>query len=154
MKWLMALLILIAVYVPTNAQGSISLDKEQLLRGEDAGQTLIADTNGFPSPKKILALKDQLGLTKVQLKKIDEMLDNLSVSATVKGQEIVEVEDGLGRMFISGNIVENVLRTQLERIGKMRAELRFMHLQVYLKTKKILLCFAGVVAEARRQSLF
>jgi len=30
------------------------------------------------------------------------------------------------------------LRAKLERIGKIRAELRFVHLQVYLKEKQIL----------------
>jgi Spy/CpxP family protein refolding chaperone len=113
-------------------------DKDQLLNGDPAGQTMSADSNGFPSPQKILLLKDQLNLTKDQVKKIDEMLKNLPVSATVKGQEIVEAEEELSKIFVTGNVNEKTLRTKLERLGKLRAELRFIHLQAYLKAKQVL----------------
>jgi Spy/CpxP family protein refolding chaperone len=63
---------------------------------------------------------------------------NLPISATVKGQDIVDAEEELNKLFESGNINEKTLRAKLERIGKMRAELRFMHLQVSLKEKQIL----------------
>ena len=121
-----------------NAQVTIPPDKDQLLNGEAAGQTSVAEKNGYPAPQKIISFKDQLGLTKDQLKKINEMLTNLPVSATVKGQEIVEAEEELNKLFESGTINEKTLRAKLERIGKMRADLRFMHLQVYLKEKQIL----------------
>jgi hypothetical protein len=65
-------------------------------------------------------------------------LKNLPISVTVKGQDIVEAEEGLNKLFESGNINEKTLRMKLERIGKLRAELRFTHLQVYLKAKQLL----------------
>jgi len=120
------------------AQGTVPPDKDQLLSGDAAGQTLAAEKNGFPSPQKIVSFKDQIGLTKDQLKKMNEMLINVPISATVKGQEIVEAEEELNKLFESGTINEKTLRTKLERIGKLRADLRFMHLQVYLKEKQIL----------------
>lgn len=121
-----------------NAQVVIPADKELLLNGDAAGQNLIAENNGFPSPQRILALKDDLGLMKDQLRKINEMMTNFPLSVTVKGQEIIEAEEELNKMFESGNINEKTLRAKLERIGKLRAELRFSHLQIYLKTKQIL----------------
>jgi Spy/CpxP family protein refolding chaperone len=124
--------------VTVSAQVTIPPDKGQLLNGEAAGQTLVAEKNGFPSPQKIISLKDKLGITKDQLKKINEILTNLPISATVKGQEIVEAEEELNKLFESGTINEKTLRTKLERIGKMRADLRFVHLQIYLKEKQIL----------------
>lgn len=128
----------IALTVTTNAQVAIPADKDQLLSGEVNGQTLVAEKNGFPAPQKIISLKDQLGLTKDQLKKIIEMSANMKVSATVKGQEIIEAEEELSKLFEFGTINEKTLRAKLERIGKMRAELRFVHLQIYLKEKQIL----------------
>ena len=113
-------------------------DKDQLLNGEPAGQTMSADSNGFPSPQKILLLKEYLNLTKDQVKKIDAMLKNLPVSAIVKGQEIVEAEEDLNKIFAAGNVNERTLRTKLEHIGKLRAELRFTYLQAYLKAKQVL----------------
>jgi len=121
-----------------NAQVTIPPDKDQLLNGDGTGQTLVAEKNGFPAPQKIISFKDQLGLTKDQLKKINETLTNQPVSATVKGQEIVEAEEELNNLFELGTINEKTLRDKLERIGKMRADLRFVHLQIYLKEKQIL----------------
>ena len=121
-----------------NAQVSIPTDKDQLLKGDAAGQTLVAEKNGFPSPQKIISLKDQLGLTKDQLKKLNELLTNLPISAVVKGQEIVDAEEELSNLFESGTMSEKTLRAKLERIGKMRADLRFVHLQIYLKEKQIM----------------
>jgi Spy/CpxP family protein refolding chaperone len=128
----------LAFALTLHAQVTVPSDKDQLLSGAIAGQTLVAEKNGFPSPQKIISFKDQIGLTKDQLKKMNEILTNLPISATVKGQEIVEAEEELDKLFESGTINEKTLRTKLERIGKMRADLRFVHLQVYLKEKQIL----------------
>ncbi len=132
------ILMLVPMWVIASAQDTIPPDKNQLIKGEATEQIMVAEKNGFPSPQKVLALKDQLGLTKDQVKKIEEILKNLPISTSVKGQEIIEGEEELSKMFESGNISEKTLRAKLERIGKLRAELRFTHLQVYLKTKQIL----------------
>ena len=133
------LLLILSLRVETgNAQATYPPDKDQLLKGEAAGQNLVAEQNGYPSPQKIVSLKDQIGLTKDQLKKIKEIVTNLPISAVVKGQEIIDAEDELNTLFQSGTVNERTLRIKLERIGKMRAELRFVHLQIYVKEKQIL----------------
>jgi Spy/CpxP family protein refolding chaperone len=132
------MLFLLSIVMGAHAQGTIPADKDQLLKGDAAGQTLIAEQHGYPQAQKILLFKDQLGLTKDQVKKINEMLTNLPVSATVKGQEIVEAEEDVNKLFESGSINEKILRAKLERIGTMRGDLRFMHLQIYLRAKQIL----------------
>ena len=132
------LMFLFAIAMSVNAQTVFPPDKDQLLSGKADGQTLVAERNGFPDLQKIISHKEQLGLTKDQIKKLNEVLTNLSVSATVKGQEIVDAEGDLNKLFESGTISEKALRTKLEQIGKMRADLRFVYLQVYLKGKQIL----------------
>ena len=131
-------LMVLSYTLAVHAQITIPPDKDHLLKGDAMGQTLVAEKNGFPAPEIILSLKDQLGLTKDQLRKMNEMMTNLPVSAAVKGQEIVDAEDELSKLFESGAINEKTLRMKLERIGKMRADLRFIQLQVYLKEKQIL----------------
>jgi Spy/CpxP family protein refolding chaperone len=131
-------ILLMLVSIDAIAQSTFPPDKDQLLKGEAGVRILTAERNGFPSPQRVIALKDQLGLTKDQVKKIDEMLTNLPISAAVKGQDIIEAEEDLNRLFESGNINEKTLRTKLERIGKLRADLYFIHLQVYIRTKKVL----------------
>jgi Spy/CpxP family protein refolding chaperone len=132
------LFFMIVLAMTLYAQIIIPPDKDQLLKGGATEQTWVAEKNGFPAPQKIILYKDQLGLTKAQLKKINEMLTNLPISATIKGQDIIEAEEELNKLFESGSINEKTLRAKLERIGKMRAELRFVHLQLYLKEKQIL----------------
>jgi Spy/CpxP family protein refolding chaperone len=132
------LLFLFMIAETGNAQASYPPDKDQLLKGEVAGQNLVAESNGYPSPQKLVLLKDQIGLTKDQVKKIKEIETNLPISAVVKGQEIIDAEEELNKLFESGAVNEKTLRIKLERIGKMRAELRFMHLQIYVKEKQIL----------------
>ena len=132
------LLILCTIAETGNAQALFPPDKDQLLKGEAAGQNMVAENNGYPSPQKIVSLKDQIGLTKDQLKKIKEIVTNLPISAVVKGQEIIDAEEELNKLFESGTVSEKTLRIKLERIGKMRAELRFVHLQIYVKEKQIL----------------
>ena len=134
----LVLLCWFAVPVTVSAQVTVPPDKDQLLKGDPAGQTAAAEKSGFPTPQKIVSFKEQLGLTKDQLKKMDEMLTNLPISAKVKGEEIIEAEEELNNLFESGTINERTLRAKLERIGKMRADLRFIHLQLYLKEKQIL----------------
>jgi hypothetical protein len=128
----------LVIVMTASAQGTVPPDKNQLLNGDPAGQTLVAEKNSYPPPQKVILFKDQIGLTKDQLKKMNEMLTNLPVSATVKGQEIVEAEEELDKLFESGTINEKTLRVKLERIGKMRADMRFIHLQIYLMEKQIL----------------
>jgi Spy/CpxP family protein refolding chaperone len=130
--------ILLILPITTYAQVTLPPDKDQLLKGDAVGQTLVAEKNGYPSPQSIVSFKDQLILSKDQLRKINELITNLPFSVTVKGQEIIDAEEELNQLFESGNINEKTLRAKLERIGKMRADLRFMHLQVYLKEKQIL----------------
>jgi hypothetical protein len=52
--------LLLLVIIPSYAQTTIPPDREQLLRGETEGQTLVAEINNFPSPQKILSLKDSM----------------------------------------------------------------------------------------------
>jgi Spy/CpxP family protein refolding chaperone len=137
---LLAAAVLFSLMVPAASwtQDTIPPDKEMLLKGEPMGQGLVAERNGFPFPQKILSYKEQLGLTKDQVRKMDEMLKNLPITAAVQGQDIVEAEEDLNTYFASGTVTEKTLRTKLERIGKLRAGLRFTHLQVYVKAKQIL----------------
>lgn len=128
----------VVLAIPVCAQISVPPDKEALLKGEGAGQFVAAEQTKYPTPEKVLAFKEQLGLTKLQIKKIEELMQNLPVSAQVKGQEIVEAEEDLNQAFAAGTINDKTLRAKVEKIGKLRSELRFGYLQVCLKVKQIL----------------
>ena len=137
-----SLLIVMATFLvgtlSMQAQQSIPADSTGLRAGDDMGMALYAEKHGYPGPKHVLDLKEQLGLMKDQQKKIEETMKLTRISAVNKGEEIIEAEQELDRLFGAGKINEKSLRTKLEAIGTMRGDLRFIHLQAHLKVKQIL----------------
>lgn len=120
------------------AQPTIPPDKEALLKGLGMGLGTIADVNNYPGPKQVIGLKTELGLTRDQLKKTEALDKVVSSSAVAKGEEIVFAEEELYKLFEAGTISEKALRPKLEQIGKLRADLRFIHLQAHLRMRQIL----------------
>ena len=120
------------------AQTVIPPDREGLLKGAGMGQALYAEGNGYPGPQHVLDLKDDLGLTHDQLMRTEALRKVIGSSAVVKGEEIVQAEEELNKLFTLERVNEHQLRQKLEEIGKLRAELRFIHLQAHVRMKQIL----------------
>jgi Spy/CpxP family protein refolding chaperone len=120
------------------SQATVPPDKEDLLKGLGMGLASIADVNNYPGPKHVISLKTELGLTRDQLKKTEALDKVVSSSAVAKGEEIVQEEEELYKLFEAGTISEKVLRGKLEQIAKLRADLRFIHLQAHLRMKQVL----------------
>ena len=119
-------------------QQAIPPDRESLLKGLGMGLAEIAEINNYPGPKHTLDLKNELGLTRDQLKKTEALDKVVASAALAKGEEIVLAEEELTKLFETGTISEKVLRSKLEEIGKLRADLRFIHLQAHVRMKQIL----------------
>jgi len=126
------------VVQPANGQAIVPPDKDSLLKGLGMGLASIADQNNYPGPKHVIALKTELGLTRDQLKKTEALDKAVSSAAVAKGEEIVLAEDELNKLFEAGTISEKMLRAKVEQIGKLRADLRFIHLQAHLRMKQVL----------------
>lgn len=137
LRWLMVAAIL-PLPVIAFAQATIPPDKEGLLKGQGMGLAEIAEVSNYPGPRHTLDLKNELGLTREQLKKTEALEKVVASSALAKGEEIVLAEEELLKLFEAGTISEKTLRTKLEEIAKLRADLRFTHLQAHLRMKQIL----------------
>ncbi|MCX6142606.1 MAG: hypothetical protein NTZ35_05235 [Ignavibacteriales bacterium] len=130
--------VLLFVAAVAFGQQTIPPDKEGLLKGLGMGLAEIAELNNFPGPKHTLDLKNELGLTRDQLKKTEALDKVVASAALAKGEEIITAEEELSKLFEAGAISEKVLRSKLEEIAKLRADLRFTHLQAHLRMKQIL----------------
>ena len=119
-------------------QQTIPPDREALLKGLGMGLAEIAEINNYPGPKHTLDLRNELALTRDQAKKTDALDKVVASAALAKGEEIVLAEEELSKLFEAGTISEKVLRSKLEEIGKLRADLRFIHLQAHVRMKQIL----------------
>ena len=137
--WLLGLsLPLLVSRLPGQVQPTVPSDREGLLKGLGMGLAAYAEENGYPGPKHVLELKDQLGLSRDQVKKTEALENLVKISASAKGEEVVQAEEELNKLFEAGTINEKILRSRLEQIGKMRADLRFIHLQAHLRMKQLL----------------
>lgn len=113
-------------------------DITQLQRGAGWGLALPAELNGMPGPAHVLELKDQLGLTPIQLEKIQALYDEMKRAAVPLGEQFIEVERQIDNSFASASMDENTLRKLLTASERLRAEVRFVHLSQHLKTAKVL----------------
>lgn len=138
MQLLIVLCLMSCIPLRLVSQPVIPPDKEALLKGLGSGLAVIADVNNYPGPKHVITLKTELGLTRDQLKKTEALDKVVSSSAIAKGAEIVQAEEELFQLFEAGTVSEKALRTNLELIGKLRSDLRFIHLQAHLRMKQIL----------------
>lgn len=122
----------------TGSYAHVPADRQALLNAEGMGLASYAEMNGFPGPKHVMELKDQLGLTTDQLKKTEGLRNGVELSGKLTGKEIVHEEEELYKLFEEGKANDRTVRARVERIGKLRGELRFIHLQAHLKMKQVL----------------
>ncbi|HLA68644.1 MAG TPA: hypothetical protein VJN65_02995 [Bacteroidota bacterium] len=131
-------LVFVMLISPLQAQDKIPPDRDGLLNGEGMGLASLAERNGFPGPKHVLELKDQLRLTPDQYEAARALVESVGVSAKALGKEIVQNEEALSAMFRSGTVPEEMLQSKLSEIGKLRADVRRVHLQAHLRMKPVL----------------
>jgi Spy/CpxP family protein refolding chaperone len=99
---------------------------------------LPAELNGYPGPRHVLELADELELTSDQQTQIQALFDDMLPQAIALGEQILSQEADLELAFRDGTIDEESLRDALGSIESLKAELRFVHLRTHLVTLEIL----------------
>lgn len=135
---ILAMIVLFSWHSQSQSKPLVPPDREDLLKGVGMGLAAIADMNNYPGPRHVLDLKNELGLTRDQVKKTEALEKVVSSSAVAKGGEIVQAEEELNQLFEAGTVSEKVMRSKLEQISKLRSDLRFIHLQAHLRMRQIL----------------
>lgn len=106
--------------------------------GAGGGLALPAELNGYPGPRHVLDLADELELTEDQQAQIQVLYDDMLPQAIDLGEQILEAETELELAFRENRIDEAFLETQLLASGNLQAQLRFVHLRTHLATIDIL----------------
>jgi len=130
---------------PATAPGSsqaahhafLEQERAAIERGEGFGMALPADRSGYPGPKHILELKEQLKLTVEQQATVEKLFLAMKEKAIARGKEVLLGEERLEKMFAEGR-PEAELREDSFRVASLRAELRWVHLEAHLAAKKLL----------------
>lgn len=109
-----------------------------LLAGEGMGMALPAELHGYPGPRHMLDLADELNLSTSQVEATEEIFESMSRRARELGRTIVELERELDAAFASGSVTPKELDRLVREIGLRRAELRAAHLGAHLWLRPVL----------------
>ncbi len=109
-----------------------------LRAGRGMGLALPAELNGYPGPRHVLDLADQLGLTADQRTKIEALFQSMRSEAIPLGQKLIAAEKELNRQFVDRTITPEQLKAATAAIGQIRGELRDTHLKYHLSTADLL----------------
>jgi Spy/CpxP family protein refolding chaperone len=118
--------------------------------GGGGGMALPAELNGYPGPRHVLDLVDDLELTDDQRSQIQALYDEMLPEAIDLGNQILAAEAELELAFRERNIDEAILENQLLAIGELQAQLRFVHLRTHLATIDVLTQHQVVVYNSLR----
>ncbi len=113
-------------------------DIAELRSGHGWGLSLVAELNGVPGPRHLLDMHDELGLTSQQVAQIQSIYDEMKKQAVPLGNELIEGERTLEEAFADGSLDTKELRRRLQRVARIRADLRYVHLSAHLKTPPLL----------------
>jgi Spy/CpxP family protein refolding chaperone len=118
-----------------------ALSEEQiadLKAGRGMGLALAAELNGYPGPKHLLELADDIGLTDQQREKIRQLFGAMQLEAIPIGQALITEEAKLDRGFADRSITEATLKAQVATISEIQGQLRYTHLKYHLATVELL----------------
>jgi Spy/CpxP family protein refolding chaperone len=108
------------------------------LAGAGMGFGRTGELNGYPGPKHVLELAEQLSVTPEQKAKLEASMKTMRDAAAALGSKIVAKERELDHLFASGSIDRASLASITAEIGRLQGELRAVHLMAHLETKNIL----------------
>jgi Spy/CpxP family protein refolding chaperone len=118
--------------------GMSDAEKEALRAGQGLGAGRIAMQAGYPGPRHVLEMGDELELTAGQKEKIGTIYAEAKASFAKLGAELVEKEEALEAMFASGDVDVGDMKKLSAEIGERQGELRAAHLAAHVRTKEAL----------------
>jgi Spy/CpxP family protein refolding chaperone len=124
----------------TGATGLLPEEVEGLQKGQGMALALAAEANGYPGPRHVLDMDGTGGLTlsPEQRRAFERLYDGMLAEAKARGEEILQAEAHLAARFRHGHIDEASLGEILDRIGRLRVQLRFVHLRTHLAAVALL----------------
>ena len=110
-----------------------------LRRGDGMGFAKLAELNHFPGPRHVLDISDELELSSEQLAATHSLFEEMQRTAIAIGEDLLTAESQLDQQFEQQSISSESLEVALLEIGRLRAQLRYVHLEAHLRQKKLLL---------------
>lgn len=112
-------------------------ERAAIARGEGFGMAFPAELNGYPGPRHILDLQNELKLRPDQTAAVQKLFEEMKQQALAHGKDVLQAEGELEQMF-RANRPEAELREQVLRIASLRGELRWVHLRAHVAAAALL----------------
>ena len=106
--------------------------------GGGMGLARPAEVNGYPGPRHVLALADELGLSDDQRSAVQALFDQVSAETVPLGERFLERYAALEQAFRDGTIALDSLYERTAEIGRIEGELRAAHLKYHLLARPLL----------------
>jgi hypothetical protein len=101
------------------------------------GMARAAELNGYPGPRHVLDLADSLALTPDQVERTEAVFRAMHDRAVEVGRSIIDAEKALDAGFAGGADPADLER-QVTELGRLRGELRWVHLRAHFHVAEIL----------------
>lgn len=109
-----------------------------LRAGRGMSLALPAELNGFPGPAHSLELADQLRLSPEQRSKTQALFDRMQQEAKALGEEVIDSERELDRLFRDRSVVPESLASATAKAAAAQGRLRESHLRYHLAMMEVL----------------
>ena len=109
-----------------------------LTTGSGFSQALSAELNGYPGPRHVIDLAERLGLDDAQRSAIQALFRDMQAEAIAVGTQVLAREAEFEAAFRAGTLTETGLLATAEDIGRIRGNLRAVHLKFHLRTTALL----------------
>jgi Spy/CpxP family protein refolding chaperone len=122
-------------YVGLEGRGIKALSPDEtrgLLGGEGMALSLAAELNGYPGPRHVRELADQLKLTAEQRARAAALENEMKAEAIAVGREILALEGELDRAFRDRAADRGAIDRLSNEIAVKRGALRAVHLRAHL----------------------
>ena len=113
-------------------------DIKDLTLGNGMGLAKAAELNGYPGPKHVLEMQEELLLEKEQLTSIKLIFEEMKSQARSQGKIFISLEKSLNEHFSKATITNDTLESTLKNISEAKNNLRYIHLSAHIKTTEIL----------------
>ena len=113
-------------------------EADDLLAGRGMGLARAAELNGYPGPKHVLELADDLALTPQQRAEAERLRTTVMAEARALGAQIVEMERHLDALFAEGRATPEAVDRMAAHVGEVRGQLRAAHLRAHVAMRAAL----------------
>lgn len=102
------------------------------------GMAKAAELNGYPGPRHVLDLKDELKLTKEQITNTEAVYKKMHKAALALGTELIAIERSMDTKLKEKKLDSKTMKSLTQRSAQIYGDLRFTHLQAHLEMVTIL----------------